>query len=272
MTMMPFGGNAPSARDSRGGPGAGREVMPFGTRPGARDDRRGGGGGGGGGREMLPFGAPGGFFGGRDPFAEFGGLEAFGGLGAGFGGSLMAQFEDMARGMGAGPGDSAAMRGGGGNGQYVCQTFAMSSHMGPDGKMHTEQYSSSDVGNTQQKIRESQQAYSNSTTGIDKMGLERQLGDRARKVVKERHRGSMEERSTEMFRGMDEGGAAAFDRDFGAHSHHVPQHPPFDARRMLAAGAPSGRALGGGGGGGGRPPSGRSAIANGRARSMPRGR
>eukprot|EP00438_Fugacium_kawagutii_P025708 Skav229299 [mRNA] locus=scaffold544:222590:223062:+ [translate_table: standard] len=51
--------------------------------------------------------------------------------------------------------------------------------------MHTEKYSSSDVGNTHHGIREAQQAYSNSTSG-DKMGLERHLGDRARKMVKER--------------------------------------------------------------------------------------
>lgn len=258
--MMPFGAGAHGGRDVRSGSG-GREVMPFGAMSGTRDDRRGGGGG----REIAPFGA-GGFFGGRDPFAEFGSLEPFGGLGAGFGGPLMKQFEEMAKGFGSG--EAAAIRGGGGNGQYVCQTFAMSSHMGSDGKMHTEKYSSSDVGNTHQKIRECQQAYSNSTTGVDKMGMERQLGDRARKVVKERHRGTMEERSTEMFRGMDESGAGAFDRDFGAQAHHVPQHQPFDARRMFAAGAPGGRAVGCAGGGGRGPP-GIAAIGNGRSRSTP---
>merc|ERR1719502_1475199 len=104
--------------------------------------------------------------------------------------------------------------------------------MGPDGKMHTERFVSSDIGNTQQKIRESQQSYSNSTTGKEKMGLERQLGDRARKMVKERDRNSMEERSTEMFRGMDEGSAHAFDRDFGAMAHHMPAHPRFDGRAL----------------------------------------
>merc|ERR1719498_2195179 len=115
---------------------------------------------------------------------------------------------DMMSGMGQGGGGGNAIRGmPGGNGQFAMQSFAMSSHMGPDGKMHTERFASSDVGNHQQKIRESQQSYSNSTTGKEKMGLERQLGDRARKMVKERARNSMEERSTEMFRGMDEGSA-----------------------------------------------------------------
>merc|ERR1719310_1255202 len=97
----------------------------------------------------------------------------------------------------------------GGNGQYATQSFAMSSVMGPDGKMHTERFVSSDIGNREKGIRESQQAYSNSSSGKDKMALERQLGDRARKVAKECDRNTMEERSTEMYRGMDESGAHA---------------------------------------------------------------
>merc|ERR1719326_524168 len=87
----------------------------------------------------------------------------------------------------------------GGGGQYSCQTFVSSSQMGADGKMHTERFVSSDIGNREKGIRESQHAYQNSRTGIDKMGLERQLGDRARKNVKERDRNSGEERSSEMF-------------------------------------------------------------------------
>mmetsp|Transcript_131356 Transcript_131356/g.232078 ORF Transcript_131356/g.232078 Transcript_131356/m.232078 type:complete len:266 (+) Transcript_131356:166-963(+) len=191
-----------------------------------------------GGGEMSLFGGRGmgmDMFGGRDPFKDFGG-----GLMGGdpFGGSMMKRFDDMTKdmmsGFGAMPGGGGGMSRmpGGGNGQYACQTFAMSSHMGPDGKMHTERYVSSDRGNHQQKIRESQQAYSNSTTGMDKMGLERQLGERARKIVKERDRNTMEERSTEMLRGMDEGGRSHFDRDFGANAHHMPPHARVDGRML----------------------------------------
>lgn len=187
-------------------------------------------------------------FGGRDPFKEFGG-----GLMGGdpFGGSMMRRFDDMTKdmmsGFGAMPGGGGMARMPGGNGQYACQTFAMSSHMGADGKMHTERYVSSDRGNTQQKIRESQQAYTNSTTGMDKMGLERQLGDRARKIVKERDRKTMEERSTEMLRGMDEGGRSHFDRDFGANAHHMPPHARVDGRALRGMeGGGVAAALGGG--------------------------
>lgn len=200
------------------------------------------GGGRRGGSELDIFGGGhgGGLFGGRDPFAEFGSMDPFGGsaFGGGFGnmGSMMQRFDDMSRDMmsGAGQGGGpSSMRGTpGGNGQYAMQSFSMSSVMGPDGKMHTEKFSSSDAGNSHHKVREGQQAYSNSTTGIEKMGLERQVGQRARKMVKERDRNTMEERSTEMFRGMDEGSSQAFDRDFGALAHHMPSHPRFDGRAL----------------------------------------
>lgn len=193
---------------------------------------------------MMPFG--GGLFGGPDPFSAFGN-HPFSGFG--MGGSLMQRFDDVTRDIARGPGamgsrHGAMMMGGGlGGGQYSCQTFAMSSVMGPDGKMHTERFSSSDVGNHEHGIRESQQAYSNSSTGTDKMGLERHVGDRARKMVKERDRNTMEERSTEMFKGLDETGRDAFDRDFSSRAQYLPQHPRFNGQALPGfGGAP---ALGG---------------------------
>eukprot|EP00747_Dinoflagellata_sp_TGD_P169493 gnl/TRDRNA2_/TRDRNA2_198573_c0_seq1.p1 gnl/TRDRNA2_/TRDRNA2_198573_c0~~gnl/TRDRNA2_/TRDRNA2_198573_c0_seq1.p1 ORF type:complete len:301 (+),score=65.63 gnl/TRDRNA2_/TRDRNA2_198573_c0_seq1:46-948(+) len=189
-----------------------------------------------------PFGAD--FFGGRDPFKEFGDMDLFGrgggGMGGGMGGGLMGRdmmkrFDEMMGGMMQMPDGAAGGRGMapfGGGGQYSCQTFVSSSQMGPDGKMHTERFVSSDIGNRDKNIRESQHAYQNSRTGIDKMGLERQLGDRGRKNVKERDRNTGEERSSEMFRGMDESGAAAFDRDFGGQAHHMPPHARFNAQMM----------------------------------------
>merc|ERR1719353_2226779 len=148
---------------------------------------------------------------------------------------MMKQFDEMSRDMRAGSMPPSARSGAGGSGgQYAVQSFAMSSHMGPDGKMHTERFVSSDIGNREKGIREAQQAYSNSSSGKEKMGLERQLGSRARKMVKERDRNTMEERSTEMFRGMDESSAQAFDRDFGGMAHHLPSHPRFDPRTFQA--------------------------------------
>mmetsp|Transcript_137696 Transcript_137696/g.357707 ORF Transcript_137696/g.357707 Transcript_137696/m.357707 type:complete len:269 (+) Transcript_137696:105-911(+) len=222
--------SASEPRAARGGERSARhEVAPFG------------------GAALAPFGDGGLFGGGRDPFAEFGRMDPFGGPGGGFG-SLMKQFDEMTKGMGMGMGgfQGGGLGGGGtmgmGNGQYSCQSFAMCSRMGPDGNMHTERFANSEVGNRAHGIREAQQAYSNSSLGVDKMGLERQMGDRGRKVVRERNRHTMEERSTEMFKGMDESGRDHFDRSFGDKAHHLPQHSRFDAQ-ALAAGA-----FGGGGG------------------------
>lgn len=176
-------------------------------------------------------------FGGRDPFKEFGAMDLFGGGGFGGGGhaNMMRGFDEMASQMMQGFGSGAGPRGGGGDGQYACQSFAMMSSVGPDGKTHTERYASSDIGNRGQNIRESQQAYSNSSSGTEKMALERHLGDRARKMVRERVRG--EERSTELFRGMDDSSKDAFDGDFAGKAHHLPQHPRLNGAAMLAPGA-----------------------------------
>merc|ERR1719188_2318120 len=89
-----------------------------------------------------------------------------------------------------------------GDGQYACQSYTMCSRMGPDGKMHTEKFANSEVGNRNQKVREAQQAYSNSSTGVDKAGHERQIGDKGMKHVREKNRFTKEERSTELFQGM----------------------------------------------------------------------
>ncbi|CAL1160339.1 unnamed protein product [Cladocopium goreaui] len=169
---------------------------------------------------MAPFG--GSLFGGSDPFQEFSQ-----GPGFGFGGSMMSRFDNLAAEMMRGFPDHGEMKGFSSNvpgGGSYCQSFAMSSVMGKDGKMHTEKYSSSDVGHTGHGIREAQHAYSNSTSGVDKMGLERHLGDRARKMVKERNRFTMEEKCSEMLRGMDEGGRDHFDKDFSGLSRHLPPH------------------------------------------------
>jgi len=206
--------------------------------------------------DVVPFNAlspfAGGLLGGRDPFAEFGGglMAPFGSMGSQSSmGSIMKQFEDMTSGMmreggGGGLGGNAMM--GMGNGQYSCQSFAMCSRVGPDGQVHTERFANSEVGNRQQSMREAQSAYSNSSTGMDKMGLERQLGNRAQKMVRERDRRTMEERSTEMFKGMDESQRDAFGQDFRAHAQHLPGHPRFNPQSLVVAGSSRRGALAGG--------------------------
>merc|ERR1719456_226167 len=103
------------------------------------------------------------------------------------------------------------MQMGGGQGGFSSQTMCFSSTTGADGQVHTERFSSSTVGDNARGIRETQQAYANSASGMDKMSMERQIHDQGRKVVKERNRQSGEERQTDMFRGITEDQAGAFD-------------------------------------------------------------
>merc|ERR1719408_484958 len=99
-----------------------------------------------------------------------------------------------------------------GGGSFSSSVMCFSSRMGPDGKMHTEKYAESSAQNGH--LKERQQAYSNSSTGMDKMALERHISDRGRKMVRERDNRSGEERQTQLFRGMSEDQAGAFDRDW----------------------------------------------------------
>lgn len=144
----------------------------------------------------------------RDPFGDRGG----------FGGGMQ---------MMQGGGSSMMMTSsfGGGGAGFSSQTMMMTSTMGPDGKMHTEKYSSSSVGDHGRGAFEQQAAYSNTSTGMDKMSMERRLGEQGRKMVKERNRNSQEERSTEMFRGLEEDQAHEFDARWQREAApYIPKH------------------------------------------------
>lgn len=187
-----------------------------------------------------------------------GGPLGGGALGGGFGG-LFAEMDSMMRHMSRLPMDDGAqmmpMGGGcsqvmmmsssGGGSTYSSQSMVTSSTVGPDGKVHTERYSSSAVGDHGRQISEVQQAYSNSTTGMDKMSLERQMADQARKMVKERNRASGEERSTEMFRGITEEQVDEFDRHWKSQAApHLPSHGVATSQFMLTGGAAAGASAG----------------------------
>merc|ERR1719473_1525915 len=120
----------------------------------------------------------------EDPFAAMDRMMdgMFGGRGPGGASGMMSAMQNMPRG---GPGS-----------QMSSSVMVMSSQMGADGRMHTERFAESTVSDG--RARESQQAYTNSRTGMDKMGLERQLGERGRKMVKERNHLNGEERQTNL--------------------------------------------------------------------------
>eukprot|EP00747_Dinoflagellata_sp_TGD_P022913 gnl/TRDRNA2_/TRDRNA2_129417_c0_seq1.p1 gnl/TRDRNA2_/TRDRNA2_129417_c0~~gnl/TRDRNA2_/TRDRNA2_129417_c0_seq1.p1 ORF type:complete len:236 (-),score=53.52 gnl/TRDRNA2_/TRDRNA2_129417_c0_seq1:62-769(-) len=157
-----------------------------------------------------------------EPFGPRGG-GAGGGRGGPFGGGMMGgglfgQMEQMMADM--------EQRGpGGGGGSFQCQTMCFSSSMGADGKVHTQRFSSSTVGDRNRQLVETQQAYANSQTGIDKMSMERHMGPQGRKIVKERSAFSGEERQTEMLRGMEEHEVGRFDQRWQQEaSPYLPQH------------------------------------------------
>lgn len=120
-----------------------------------------------------------------------------------------------------------------GGGAYSCKTMMYSAKRGSDGNMHSEKFTSSTVGNSERKVRETQQAYSNSAKAIDKMSLERQMGEQGRKMVKERCRRSGEERHTDLFKGMAEDHAPRFDERWKSEAApYLPTHGHSSRREL----------------------------------------
>eukprot|EP00392_Amoebophrya_sp_AT5.2_P003522 g3527.t1 len=86
-------------------------------------------------------------------------------------------------------------------------------------------YSSSAVRAGQKNAFEQQQAYSNSSTGVDKMSMERQHGSRGRKMVKEYSHASGEDRQTEYLRGIEDHQKQQFDDHWRSHiAPNMPKH------------------------------------------------
>ncbi|CAD7970303.1 unnamed protein product [Amoebophrya sp. A120] len=152
----------------------------------------------------------------------------------------------------------SSSRGGGGGGSFSSSsTMVYSSKMGPDGKMHTERFSSSAVRDGQRDAFEQQQAYSNSSTGVDKMSMERQHQNRGRKMVKEYSHATGEDRQTEFLRGLEDHEKSAFDAQWHQEvAPHLPRHGRMSMPAMSGGSAlpqgPSSRSLLGGNGAGAR--------------------
>jgi hypothetical protein len=95
--------------------------------------------------------------------------------------------------------------------QSSSSVMAMSGFTDKDGKMQTEKYSSSSIQDFNKKAKEMQSAYSNSSTGIDKAGLERQYGEQGTKTIKEYDNTSGQGRERQLLRGMQEGEVGGFE-------------------------------------------------------------
>lgn len=105
-------------------------------------------------------------------------------------------------------------------GQYTTRSFASISHSGPDGKVATERFASSAAGHGKNGIHEARYLYSNSS-GTEKSSYEQHLGGRSRMAVTEKQSGNQSQYS-QLFRGMNEAGAKAFDQDFETSAEHLP--------------------------------------------------
>eukprot|EP00931_Biecheleriopsis_adriatica_P026499 TRINITY_DN16130_c0_g1_i1.p1 TRINITY_DN16130_c0_g1~~TRINITY_DN16130_c0_g1_i1.p1 ORF type:complete len:245 (-),score=60.38 TRINITY_DN16130_c0_g1_i1:14-748(-) len=132
--------------------------------------------------------------------------------------------------------------------RYSVQSASMSSWLGDDGQIHTEQFASSDVGDRGHDIRETHQAYSNTCTGEQKRALEQHLGQRGVKSVKQRAGPSAAEESRDMFLGLESAEEREeFKQDFASKAKHLPDHQSFTGRFFQDFGAGSSQLPGAGG-------------------------
>jgi hypothetical protein len=130
---------------------------------------------------------------------------------------------------------SEAWPAGRGVGSFSCQEMVSETRRGQDGKVHTERFASSAVGDVPARAQEVQQAYSNSLTGTEKASLEQQLEGRGRKIVDERNRLSGERRRTDRYLGMQEEQTADFEEQWQARAVPVlPRHLGGGARQLLS--------------------------------------
>jgi hypothetical protein len=95
-----------------------------------------------------------------------------------------------------------------GQGSFIQQSYVSSVKYNQNGQPEKETYTAQTVRQTDKdgkRIQESQQAYKNTGTGIEKASHERLLNDRGHKIVKQRNRQQGEELEHNFFKGMGEG-------------------------------------------------------------------
>ena len=117
-----------------------------------------------------------------------------------------------------GPGGGMMSMGGGGGGCYSSSSCCYSSSSsGPGGQPHVVQYSSSSHGMQrpgEELVAETHRNYRDST-GTEKLGVSRRIGDRGRSVVAERQADGREERRDNLYNVND---GTAFDSEWRGNS------------------------------------------------------
>jgi hypothetical protein len=104
-----------------------------------------------------------------------------------------------------------------GAGSYIQQSYVSSVKYNKDGQPEKETYKTQMIRQTDKdgkRIQETQQAYQNSQTGIEKASHERLLNDRGHKVVKQRNRNQGEELEHNYFKGIGENDLQQFENEY----------------------------------------------------------
>ena len=135
---------------------------------------------------------------------------------------MMNRMSNMAQEMFSGFGDFGSLRSGfphsdHSGGSYYSSTIVQSSKFDRNGQPVVQKYRSEAKGSRNERgemIRERKQAYANTETGLEKYGHERMIGDKGRKVVKEKM--GEYERTSDVYRNMNERDANDFDRHWNS--------------------------------------------------------
>ncbi len=109
-------------------------------------------------------------------------------------------------------------------GSYYQKSYVSTVKYDKDGRPHKESYQSQTIKQTDkdgQKIQESQQAYQNTKTGIQKASHERLLNDKGHKVVRQRNRNLAEQYEHNYFKGMNEGDLPQFENEYNNYRQKV---------------------------------------------------
>ena len=93
-------------------------------------------------------------------------------------------------------------------GTFISKSYVSSVKYDGTGRPHQEVYQSQSIKQTDKngkKIQESQKAYQNSSTGVQKAAHERVLNDKGHKYVKERNVNTGDDMEHNIYKGINEG-------------------------------------------------------------------
>jgi len=114
--------------------------------------------------------------------------------------------------------------GGSNNGTFISKSYVSKVKYDQNGQPHKETYHTQSISQTDKngkRIKEKQQAYQNSKTGIQKAAHERMLDDRGHKVVKARNRNTGEDYEHTLYKGMKEDELDNFNNDYSDYRQKV---------------------------------------------------